>query len=91
MIQSNASIRETGIGHVIPVNVETLKYSGKLYLPEKLYGREEEIRTLVDEISSIFSKRKKKNVTFISGISGIGKTGIVMEVSCHSDFVFIFI
>lgn len=64
----------------LPVKVEGLKYSGKLYLPEKLYGREDEMTTLLDELMSICKRQKKKNITFISGISGIGKTGIVMEV-----------
>eukprot|EP01127_Copromyxa_protea_P009178 TRINITY_DN2145_c0_g1_i5.p1 TRINITY_DN2145_c0_g1~~TRINITY_DN2145_c0_g1_i5.p1 ORF type:complete len:1929 (-),score=247.31 TRINITY_DN2145_c0_g1_i5:229-5232(-) len=62
------------------VNVKNLKHAGKLYLPEKLYGREEELLTLFDEMNSVIQGKQKKNITLVSGISGIGKTGIVMEL-----------
>jgi hypothetical protein len=68
-------------GHVYgSVDLQSLRYTGKLYLTEKLYGREEEMAVLLDEADSVISKQKKKSIVFISGTSGVGKTGLVMEV-----------
>jgi hypothetical protein len=36
---------------------------------------------LAEEISAIIAGRKKKSISFIAGVSGIGKTGVVLEVS----------
>lgn len=62
------------------VKPENLKYSGRFYIPEKLYGRSEEISTLIGEYRAISSKRKKKSINFVVGMSGIGKTEVVLEV-----------
>lgn len=52
--------------------------SNKFQIPQKLYGREEEIRTLKDVIKSIGQNKVK--LTLISGYPGIGKTSIVHEI-----------
>lgn len=63
-----------------PIHLDCLWDSGKLYFPEKLYGREEEVTTIIDEIMSVKTRRKSKSITIISGVSGIGKTHIVLDV-----------
>lgn len=45
-----------------------------------MYGRELEIKALTGEVDAVASRRKNKSINFVSGISGIGKTDIVMEV-----------
>jgi Cdc6-like AAA superfamily ATPase len=65
------------------VNISLLRCSGTFYVPEKLYGREEEIATLFDEFSAVFSRTKKKSIVLVSGVSGIGKTEVINEVSCE--------
>ncbi len=52
--------------------------STKFQIPQKLYGREEEIRILKDVINKIGHNKVK--LTLISGYPGIGKTSIVNEI-----------
>lgn len=68
------------IDNKVIVSPEAVKYSGWFYLTEKLYGREEEIMTLMDELNMIKLKRKKRSINFIAGLSGVGKTDLVNEV-----------
>lgn len=67
-------------GKKTPINIESLKFSGSFRIPEKIYGREEEIITLRNEFFSVSSKKKSKSIVFVSGISGVGKTELVKEV-----------
>lgn len=69
----------------IPVNSEKLKFTGKFDIPEKLYGREEQLQTLIQEASCLETKKKSRSINFLVGISGIGKTEIVYEVTVTSD------
>jgi hypothetical protein len=40
----------------------------------------------VDELRAITGKKKKKNITFIIGVSGIGKTEVVLEVILSTSY-----
>lgn len=53
-------------------------FSGRVRFPQKLYGREKELRELVDD----FDRACQENsvITFVSGFSGIGKTALVEEM-----------
>jgi hypothetical protein len=62
------------------VNPELLKFTGKFEVPEKVYGREEDLTTLMDEMNAVKRKRKLKSINIIGGISGMGKTYMVMQV-----------
>lgn len=71
-----------------PININALKFTGSFEIPEKLYGRDDEIATISHEIASL-TKTKKKSIIFVSGISGVGKTELVKEVnqgSCRFSF-----
>lgn len=53
-------------------------FSGKLQIPEKLYGREKERERLLCAYEDVSSGRKK--MLLVSGYSGTGKTTLVQEV-----------
>jgi predicted ATPase/two-component sensor histidine kinase len=53
--------------------------SDRLLIPEKLYGREAEIRTLVGAVDRI-TAHGARELVLISGYSGIGKSSIVNEL-----------
>ena len=67
-------------GELVDIDINDLKYSGRFYIPDKLYGREDEVASLCDEIRAIVTKKKRRNITFIVGVSGIGKSRVVLEV-----------
>ena len=50
----------------------------RFQLPEKLYGREDEIKQVLDGFERV--KREEKEVMLIAGYSGIGKTSLVREI-----------
>ncbi|WP_437588534.1 AAA family ATPase [Sorangium sp. So ce1000] len=47
-------------------------------LPQKLYGREGDIRKLVDSFDDVL--RGKRTIVLVSGYSGIGKSSLVQEI-----------
>lgn len=53
--------------------------SGKFQIIQKLYGRENELSTLLNSFEQI-SKTGKSELVLISGYSGIGKTALVNEL-----------
>jgi histidine kinase len=53
-------------------------FSGKLYFPNKLYGREKEIKTLYHLFENCAIGQK--TTLFVSGYSGSGKTSLVEEI-----------
>ncbi|MFB6274905.1 MAG: AAA family ATPase, partial [Halothece sp.] len=53
-------------------------YPPKLQLPQQLYGREQQIQTLLDSFESICQGNSE--VVLISGYAGIGKTSLVKEL-----------
>ncbi len=52
--------------------------SDRFVIPEKLYGRETEIQSLLDAFKGI--ARGKIEIMLVAGFSGIGKTALVNEV-----------
>ena len=52
-------------------------FSGIFSLPQKIYGREKEIETLVEALNRV--KHAQKEAVLISGNPGIGKSSIIKE------------
>ena len=53
-------------------------YTSRLIFPQKLYGRESELKDLVGAFNS--ACRETSAMVFVSGYSGIGKTALVEEI-----------
>ncbi|HXM04384.1 MAG TPA: serine/threonine-protein kinase PknK, partial [Chthoniobacterales bacterium] len=53
--------------------------SDRLHTPEKLYGRDREIKTLLDAFDQVVTTGKP-NLVLVSGYSGIGKSSVVYEL-----------
>ena len=53
--------------------------SDRLMMPEKLYGRDREIKALLDALDQVVSTGRP-NLVLVSGYSGIGKSSVVNEV-----------
>jgi predicted ATPase/signal transduction histidine kinase/tRNA A-37 threonylcarbamoyl transferase component Bud32 len=51
---------------------------GKFVIPSKLYGRDEHKKKLLDSINRIGSDQK--GITWVTGVSGTGKTSLVYEI-----------
>ncbi|QHF51234.1 ATP-binding sensor histidine kinase [Pseudomonas sp. S49] len=51
----------------------------RLLIPEKLYGREREVQTLIDAFAHMVQTQSPKMV-LVSGYSGIGKSSVVNEL-----------
>ncbi len=63
----------------IPIfNVGIRDLSGQLLIPQKLYGREEEITSLVQSFERV--SQGATEMILVSGYSGIGKTSVVKEI-----------
>jgi PAS domain S-box-containing protein len=64
------------------IDVFTLNEQGaidRLLIPEKLYGREREVQTLLDAFAQVVQTPSPKLV-LVSGYSGIGKSSVVSEL-----------
>ncbi|MDM8558846.1 SpoIIE family protein phosphatase [Candidatus Parabeggiatoa sp. HSG14] len=58
-------------------------FSGQFQIPQKLYGRETEINTLLqsfERISNPTTEAKGSEMILVAGYSGVGKTALVHEV-----------
>ena len=53
--------------------------SDRLLIPEKLYGRDRQIKTLLDAFDQVVTTGKP-NLVLVSGYSGIGKSSVVNEL-----------
>jgi PAS domain S-box-containing protein len=53
--------------------------SDRFHMPEKLYGRDREIKTLLDAFDQVVSTGQP-NLVLVSGYSGIGKSSVVHEL-----------
>src|SRR6201987_1514451 len=53
--------------------------SDRLHTPEKLYGRDREIKTLLDAFDQVVTTGRP-NLVLVSGYSGIGKSSVVHEL-----------
>jgi len=75
-------------GSIPHFTVGTRDKSGQLLIPQKLYGREAEITTLLEAFERVAGNPESKiknpqsqiELLLVSGYSGIGKTSVVNEV-----------
>jgi predicted ATPase/signal transduction histidine kinase len=65
-------------GSVPPFELARRDVSDRFLLPEKLYGRREEVRTLLQAFDRVCQGRMELLV--VAGFSGIGKTAVVQEI-----------
>ncbi|MEA5627917.1 AAA family ATPase [Nostoc sp. UHCC 0251] len=70
-------------GRIEPFLLAQQDISDKFYIPEKLYGREREVETLLAAIARVAGKRidqSQVELMLIAGYSGIGKSVLVQEI-----------
>jgi PAS domain S-box-containing protein len=67
-----------------PFQLGALDMSGRLMIPERLYGRETEIGTLLTSFDRVVA-RGTSELILVSGYSGIGKSSLVNEL--HKELV----
>ena len=69
-------LNEKGIMEEFPLG--EYDYAGRLRFPQKIYGREDELKELERTFESVC--RKSSSIVFVGGYSGIGKTTLVKEL-----------
>ncbi len=52
--------------------------SGRFHIPQKLYGREEEVRMLLEAFERV--SQGTAELVLVSGYSGVGKSSLVREI-----------
>ena len=67
------------LGHVNPFSLGTRDASDRLWIPEKLYGRDREVKVLLDGFERIVAGGSSR-LALVSGHSGIGKSSVVNEL-----------
>ena len=65
-------------GNIEAFELATRDISGRFLIPEKLYGRETEVQTLLAAFERIANG--KTEMMLVAGFSGIGKTAVINEV-----------
>jgi predicted ATPase/signal transduction histidine kinase len=70
--------QEKEISTVTAFKLAQRDISDRFLIPEKLYGRETEVQTLLDAFERV--AQGKTEMMLVAGFSGIGKTAIVNEV-----------
>ncbi|MGD1806326.1 trifunctional serine/threonine-protein kinase/ATP-binding protein/sensor histidine kinase [Dapis sp. BLCC M126] len=65
-------------GKIQPFTLGERDLSERFLIPEKLYGREKEVQTLLDAFERVATG--KTEMMLVAGFSGIGKTAVVNEV-----------
>ncbi|MDD1619840.1 MAG: PocR ligand-binding domain-containing protein [Methylococcaceae bacterium] len=68
-------LRQTG--RIGPLTLGSADYSGVFRLPERLYGREQELRQLTDAMKD--AGKSAGRVILMEGLAGVGKTALVEE------------
>ncbi len=63
---------------IVPFELGEHDRSDRFLIPEKLYGRETEVQTLLDTFERVASGNTE--MMLVAGFSGIGKTAVVNEV-----------
>ena len=71
------------VGNIYELNLGGLDHSSQFLIPQKLYGRSQEVNTLKGAFEHVSTGAVE--IIFISGYSGVGKTSIVNEV--HKSMV----
>src|SRR5208283_4935567 len=67
------------LGRIHSFSVGTHDASDRLWIPEKLYGRDREVKVLLDAFEHVVA-RGTSRLTLVSGYSGIGKSSVVNEL-----------
>jgi PAS domain S-box-containing protein len=67
------------LGRIAPFPLGACDIPDRLIIPEKLYGREQEVATLLAAIERVAASGKPELV-LLSGYSGIGKSAVVNEL-----------
>jgi predicted ATPase/serine phosphatase RsbU (regulator of sigma subunit)/tRNA A-37 threonylcarbamoyl transferase component Bud32 len=67
-----------GLGGILNFELAQNDFSGKLQIPQKLYGRENEINTLLQAFERVSNGATE--MMLVAGYSGVGKTALVHEV-----------
>jgi predicted ATPase/signal transduction histidine kinase/GAF domain-containing protein len=67
------------LGKIDPFPLATHDVSGQLRIPEKLYGRESEIKTLLAAFDRVLA-RGRTELVLVSGYSGVGKSSFVHQL-----------
>jgi len=65
-------------GVVVDFPLASKDFSQRFLIPERLYGREAEIRQLLGDAERVFAGGKA--MTLVAGYSGIGKSALVQEI-----------
>lgn len=65
-------------GRIAPFGIASHDIPQRFIIPQKLYGREDEIRTLLNTFEQVC--RGKCQVMLVNGVSGIGKSALVYEI-----------
>ncbi|MFC1848918.1 response regulator [candidate division CSSED10-310 bacterium] len=65
-------------GKINSFNLAQNDHSDRFHIPQKLYGREEEIGTLMTTFENI--SNGEKEIMLVTGYSGIGKSALVHEI-----------
>jgi diguanylate cyclase (GGDEF)-like protein/PAS domain S-box-containing protein len=66
-------------GHITPFPLEARDIPRRLPIPEKLYGREREMETLLAAFNRVVAGGKPE-LALISGYTGVGKSAVVTEL-----------
>jgi PAS domain S-box-containing protein len=66
-------------GHIRPFRLGRRDIPERLRVPEKLYGREAQVQTLVDVFEQVVTTGNNK-LALVSGYAGIGKSAVVNEL-----------
>ena len=69
-------LQQTGKVESFPIGLRDV--SDRFIIPEKLYGREEEVKTLLEAFDRVTNHQTE--LMLVAGFSGIGKTAIINEV-----------
>ncbi|MCP4112468.1 MAG: AAA family ATPase [Desulfobacteraceae bacterium] len=69
-------IRQTGTLQEFEIRQDDI--SGKFQIPQKLYGRDQEIKTLLKAFERVSSGVSE--ITLVTGYAGIGKSSLVSEI-----------
>ncbi|MBD1913194.1 MULTISPECIES: EAL domain-containing protein [unclassified Leptolyngbya] len=69
-------------GAIVPFALGQRDISDRFLIPEKLYGRDNEVATLLSAFERIVQRREAgySELILITGYSGIGKTAVINEV-----------
>jgi len=63
---------------ILPFPIGQRDISDRFLIPEKLYGREQEVKTLLQAFDRV--TRGQSEILLVAGFSGIGKTAVVNEI-----------